>query len=126
MSDTKNSAVLSALQDAVKGLLYVSETEAALEPFVWDEAGDIRRDRLLARASAAKGTAVEESTLDNLFRTVPSEDRPKFDRLAKVFEKELAGVKVYKIGDEAEKLVYVVGRTSDGRWAGVKTAVVET
>jgi hypothetical protein len=35
-------------------------------------------------------------------------------------------VKVYKIGDEAEKEAYIVGKTSDGHWAGLKTTVVET
>jgi hypothetical protein len=37
----------------------------------------------------------------------------------------LSGIKVYKIGDEAEKQAYV-GKTSDGQWAGLKTTVVET
>ena len=41
-------------------------------------------------------------------------------------QRDLTWVKVYKIGDEAEKLVYVVGKTNDGRWAGVRTSVVET
>jgi hypothetical protein len=35
-------------------------------------------------------------------------------------------VKVYKVGDEAEKQAYIVGKTSDGNWAGLKTTVVET
>jgi hypothetical protein len=35
-------------------------------------------------------------------------------------------VKVYKVGDEAEKAAYVVGKTTDGKWAGLKTTVVET
>jgi hypothetical protein len=35
------------------------------------------------------------------------------------------GIKVYKIGDEAEKAAFV-GRTTDGKWAGLKTTVVET
>jgi hypothetical protein len=34
--------------------------------------------------------------------------------------------KVYKVGDEAEREVYIVGKTKDGRWAGLKTTVVET
>ena len=28
--------------------------------------------------------------------------------------------------DEAEREVYIVGKTKDGRWAGRKTPVVET
>jgi hypothetical protein len=35
-------------------------------------------------------------------------------------------VKVYKVGDEPEKAVYVAGKTPDGKWAGLKTSVVET
>jgi hypothetical protein len=50
----------------------------------------------------------------------------KFDKLAQVLKAQLSGVKVYKVGDEAEKQVYVVGKPSDGQWAGLKTSVVET
>ena len=57
---------------------------------------------------------------------MPPEDKPKFDKLAKVIKEQLSGVKVYKIGDEAEKEVYVAGKTADGQWAGIKTSVVET
>jgi hypothetical protein len=31
-----------------------------------------------------------------------------------------------KVGDDAEQDVYIVGRTRAGRWAGLKTTVVET
>jgi hypothetical protein len=33
---------------------------------------------------------------------------------------------VYKVGDEPEKDVYIVGMTNDRQWAGLKTTVVET
>ena len=45
------------------------------------------------------------------------------DRFALV---ALSGVKVYKIGDEAEREVYIVGKTTNGQWAGLKTKAVET
>lgn len=69
---------------------------------------------------------MEETTLDTFFRAVPKEDRPKFEKLLKVLREQLSGVKVYKLGDEPEKPVYVVGKTADGKLAGVKTTVVET
>jgi len=50
----------------------------------------------------------------------------QFDKLAHMLKEELSGAKVYKVGDEAEKQVFVVGKTSDGQWAGIKTTVVET
>ena len=121
----KQKPVIEALQIAVEGLQYISETEAELNPFTW-EAGDLSKERLLKLAGAAKGTAVEEATLDSFFRTVSQEDKPKFDKLAKVLKEQLAAVTVYKIGDGAERAVYVVGKTSDGQWAGVHTTVVET
>ena len=46
--------------------------------------------------------------------------------LAQVLKEQLSGVKVYKVGDEAEKQVFIVGKTSDWQWAGLKTSVVET
>jgi hypothetical protein len=61
-----------------------------------------------------------------LLRTVPSEDRAKLDKLAGVVKQQLSGVKVYMVGDDPEKAVYVVGKTADGKWGGLKTRVVET
>ena len=50
----------------------------------------------------------------------------RFEPLLKVLREQLSGAKVYKLGDEAEKPVFVVGKTADGKSAGVKTTVVET
>ena len=68
----------------------------------------------------------EQQSLNEFFRAVPPEDRAKFDELARVLKEQLSDIKVYKIGDEAEKTAYVVGKTKDGKWAGLKTTVVET
>jgi hypothetical protein len=101
------------LQKASKGLRYTSETDAPLEPFVWDE-------------NQVADKATETTTLDGFFRAVPSEDRAKFQKLAQVLKEQRSGIKVYKLGEEAEKEGYIVGKTKDGRWAGLKTSVVET
>jgi hypothetical protein len=66
------------------------------------------------------------TTLDDLFATVPNEDKAKFQKLRQAIEQQLSGVKVYKVGDESERVMYIVGKTKDGRWAGLKTTVVET
>jgi hypothetical protein len=121
----KSNPVVDALKSAVQGLLYISETEAELEPFLWD-AGELTEKRLLELTGADKATTVEEETLDDFFRPVSKEDKPKFANLAKVFKEQMTGVKVFKVGDEPEKQILVVGMTNDGQWAGVKTSVVET
>jgi histidine triad (HIT) family protein len=106
--------------------VFPSETDAPLESFAWKGGGELTSENLLKLAGADPSTPVEATTLDSFFRVVPKEDRAKFDRLAKALQEQLSGVKVYKLGEEAEKPVYVVGKTADGQWAGLKTTVVET
>jgi hypothetical protein len=89
---------------------------------LWASAGWSGREL----AGAASGTAVEEDSIDNFFAAVPPEDQAKFAALRQTLEGQLSGVKVYRVGDEPEKEVYVVGKAADGRWAGLKTTVVET
>jgi hypothetical protein len=122
----KKHSVLDALQKASKGLVFMSETNAKLEPFLWKDGGDVTKENVLKHAGDEDETPVEETTLDTFFRVVPQEDQPKFEKLLKVLREQLAGAKVYKLGDEPEKPVYVVGKTTDGKLAGVKTTVVET
>jgi hypothetical protein len=88
------------------------------------DAGELTPDRLLKLVGQPQGTAVEETSLDDLFATVPSEDKAKFQKLLQVIQEHLSGVKVFKVGDEAERDVYIVGKAKDGRLAGLKTTVV--
>jgi Nuclease A inhibitor-like protein len=122
----KKNSILAALRQASKGLTYTSESEAGLEPFLLKEAGDPDPKRIVKLAGAEEGTPVETESLSDFLYAVPPEDKPKFDKLAQVFKDQLSGVKVYKVGEDADKEVYVVGKTADGQWAGVKTSVVET
>ena len=122
----KNDAVLAALKKASTGLQYTSETEAGFEPFAWDDAGPLTEDRLRQLAGAEDEAAVDTESLDGFFHAVPPEDKPKFQKLAQALQEQLSGVKVYKVGDDAERAAYIVGKTADGRWAGLKTTVVET
>jgi hypothetical protein len=118
--------VLDELKRASKGLVFISESDAPLEPFLWKDTGKLTHERLVELSDAEEGSEVEEMSLDDFFRAVPQEDKPQFDQLAKVHKQQLTGVKVYKVGEEAEKEAYIVGQTPEGRWAGLKTTVVET
>ena len=99
MSNESNDPVLTALQKACKGLLFISETEAELEPFVWDDGGVLSNDRLLKLAGAAKGTPIETMELPAFFRAVPKENKAKFDALTKVLNENMTEIKVYKLGE---------------------------
>jgi hypothetical protein len=118
--------VLDALKEASKGLLFPSESEAPLEPFAWEGGGKLTDKQVLKLAGAEEGTTVEQMSLADLFQTVPPEDKAKFDKLAQALQEQLSGIKAYKVGDEAKREVFIVGKTKDGQWAGLKTTVVET
>jgi hypothetical protein len=51
---------------------------------------------------AEDDTPVETMTLEDFFHAVPPEDKAKFDALAKTLQRLLKGIKVFKIGEEAE------------------------
>ena len=119
-------AVLDALARASKGLRYISETDAGFEPFAWKDGDALTEDRLLQLAGEEPGTGDEPTSLEDFFRAVPSADRAAFQKLAEALRAQLSAVKVYKVGDEAGRRVYLVDKARDGRWAGLKTTVVET
>lgn len=123
----KTNPVLTELQAAAKGLLFPSETDAPLEAFAWPATGTGPPDEAALRAAAKvdKKIAIERVTLPELARTIPSESRGDFAPLFAVLAHHLSGTAVFKVGS-VNMDVYIVGRTADGQFAGVKTKVVET
>ncbi len=98
----KGDEVLDALRKASKGLVFMSETDSDLEPFVWEGGPDkLTRKDVLKLAGEDADAEVEEQSLDDFFHTVPPEDKAQFDKLAAVLKEQLSGIKVYKVGDEA-------------------------
>ena len=122
----KANPILKELKDAAKGLLFPSESDAPVEAFVWP-GGSGPPDEAAVRANAkvAKDTPVKQVTLADLARTIPEESRGDFLPLFGLLGHHLSGTTVFKVG-EVTIDVYVVGRTPDGQYAGVKTEVVET
>jgi hypothetical protein len=52
--------------------------------------------------------------LDDLFSTIPNEDKARFQKLRQAIQKQLSGVRVFKVGEEPERTVYIVGKAKDG------------
>jgi hypothetical protein len=122
----KVNPVLKELKSAAKGLLFPSETDAVIEAFAWP-GGSGPPDEAAVRAGAKIGADVpaEQCTLADLAKSIPEESRGDFLTLFGVLGHHLSGTTVFLFG-EVEKTVFVVGRTTDGQYAGVKTKVVET
>jgi hypothetical protein len=107
-------------------LLFPSETDAPMEAFVWPGgSGPPTEATIRANAKVDKDTLVAQSTLADLAQTIPEESRGDFLPLFGLLGHHLSGTTVFKVG-ETEMDLYVVGRTDDGQYAGVKTKVVET
>ncbi|MCP2044594.1 nuclease A inhibitor family protein [Pontibacter sp. HSC-36F09] len=125
------------LKAATDGLLMMSETDA---PFEFYHAENFRHEKLdketvLRLAGMPAEYPFEELELGYFFRNM-TQARPeageegmqqanRFQHLEKKLHELLEDVKVYRVG-ETQKLVLILGRTSDGEIAGLKTLVVET
>jgi hypothetical protein len=123
-----NTAII-ALQKASAGLLYPSDTDAPFEAFSWGKAtGDLTPKTAQKLAGVGPKNAANQVTLTEFFENLTSDesdDADKYKALLKVVNEQLSGVKVYRFGD-VELDIYLVGKTKEGDWAGLKTKSVET
>lgn len=133
----ENADLLAALTKTVDGLLYLSESEAPLTPFVWP---DVRSEKIeeavVAGAKLPPTTPLEVTSLDDFFESTqpdypdpPAEEveaARRFRDLRALLEKSLEGPAAVRVGDKPDKPVYVLGRTKKNIWAGVSTRVTET
>jgi len=121
----KKNPLIAILTKASEGLLFPSETDAPLEPFVWEQKDAPTAASLVKAAGMDKSTPTETMDLAAFFRAVPKAEKAKFDALAKVLKENLTDIQVHKIG-EVNLKVYILGNAKDGTWAGLTTEVVET
>lgn len=126
------------LREESKGLLYMSESDYPLEPFVWSRE-KVGADRLTSEtlAHCLRSTeGIETMDFETFFAPMTEEEdwfgpeeketSVRFQQLARTLKENLAELTVYKVGEKAEQEVYIVGKTTSGDYAGLKTRVVET
>lgn len=128
-------ADLQKLKEASEGLLYLSEADYPFEIVQLEEpVGDLR-GALLSLTGKEPGTPIERVDLNHFLRNqvrVYPESTPgqqaraqRFQRLQQVLQQELSGVEVYRIG-EIDIDAFIVGRDKNGKWAGLRTRLIET
>ncbi|MDO6391380.1 nuclease A inhibitor family protein [Pontibacter sp. BT731] len=125
------------LKEATDGLLMMSETDA---PFEFYQAENFRNKQLdketvLRLAGMPAEYPFEELELGYFLRNMTQaspeaheeakQQANRFQHLQKKLHELLQDVKVYRVG-ETQKLVLILGRTTEGEIAGLKTIVVET
>ncbi|MEO7507840.1 MAG: nuclease A inhibitor family protein [Pyrinomonadaceae bacterium] len=140
MSENENTAAdwTNLIGPATKDLLYPSETDARVVPFVWTADGGQKEITAAAVARLAghpSEAAVEEIPAELFFGKVTKkqswhtevgrERARRFTELEALLKEHLHGLRVFRIGSTAID-VYVVGVDTQDRLAGVSTKVVET
>jgi hypothetical protein len=127
--------LFGALQEATADLLYMSESDYPIEVVRLGGSEQLSPEYLRKVAGVDSSVGVVETTVEEFFRVPAGEQEWKgeaqllearrYQRLRKLLEETLTGIKVYRVG-EINIGVYVVGRSCEGSWLGVSTRVVET
>jgi len=135
--NTEQSAIVAELEKASKGLLFQSESDYPLKPFLWEgKASDkFTAQDLLNLQGYPPNTPLKTTAFARFFQPAVkeegwhnAEDRAtakRFQELVKTLKTLLSGITVYKVGG-TEQDVYIVGKTKTGDLAGLSTKVVET
>lgn len=123
------------LEEAARGLLYVSETESPFEYVELSGAPGLTPEGVRAALGEPADTPVAELPLDRFLAGHVEEADPadpaaresveRFRALRRTLEESLSGVKVFRLG-EVRVRYYALGHTPDGRVAGVATNALET
>ncbi len=130
----KNEFTLK-IEKIVKGLYYLSESDAEILPFNGDKTGSVSVKEILKQSANGTETAVEERDFNEFFvRLTKMQDwfgeqetttANKFTELKKLLEDNLKDLKVFKIG-KINLDIYVVGLDAESNLMGIKTKAVET
>ena len=118
-----------------KDLIYISETDEPIIPFTLDRADAVTAVEVLRQIGHSDGEPVETIDAEGFFARLTTfrewfgprenETAERFKALKNELEKELGGLKVFKVG-KTRIDIYVVGLDKKGRLAGVKTKAIET
>lgn len=134
---TERKALLSALEKAASGLLFMSETDAPLTPLDASTRPFATLDDQAVRELAGHpaGDPVEVISVDELFRNAvldqpwhtpkEREDARRFRELVALIKARLPDARVYRVGRISID-VLILGTGPGGSAIGLQTRVVET
>ena len=126
----------AALEAAVAGLTYASETDAPWTAFVWPDAGGSpTAEAVKKRVRCPAKSPVAQQTVEGLLGPLAEEQEwfgeaekaaaARHRSLRDLLRERLTDATVFRIG-KVKVAVCIVGRAKEGGWAGVRTTAVET
>jgi hypothetical protein len=134
-ADSCDDNLAEQIKIAVRGLYYISETDALIQPFVGKQAKAVSKQEILSQTKKAADSTIEEKDFAGFFARLTEiqdwfgdEEREiaqKFVQLKELLEKNLRDLKVFRIG-KIQLDVYVIGLDAKDNLSGIETKAVET
>jgi hypothetical protein len=125
---------IQEIQEAAAGLMFISESDFPFEAIHLAPRSSIETE-LLQLVNKPAGTVVEKTTLDYFFRNMTRIDpnassqqqstARRFKQLHEILKTKLTDVQVWRIGT-IQIDAFIIGRLSDGSYAGLRTKLIET
>ncbi|HLL45076.1 MAG TPA: nuclease A inhibitor family protein [Longimicrobiaceae bacterium] len=135
--NAEGQGVRERLEAAAEGLLFISESESPFEyvELPGDGPAELTPDVARTALGEPEGTPVAELTLDRLLAghieeadpadPVAQENVGRFRALKQVLTESLADIRVFRVGD-VQVRYHALGRTPDGKLAGLAASALET
>ncbi|MDQ3711225.1 MAG: nuclease A inhibitor family protein [Acidobacteriota bacterium] len=134
-ADFCDDNLIEQIKITVKGLFYISETDAEILPFVGKQAKAVTKQEILSQTKKAADSIIEErgfaeffarlTEIQDWFEVEEKDTTQKFVRLKDLLEKNLRDLKVFKIG-KIQLDIYAVGLDAEDNLLGIETKAVET
>ncbi|MEO1132770.1 MAG: nuclease A inhibitor family protein [Cyanobacteria bacterium J06639_1] len=123
------------LRAATEGLLWPSETDAPVAAFEWERQDEIAPATLLHILDRSSDTPIARLSVEQFFKRV-TRDRDGYDDIEKARVRQFQALEMlladtlrdpqgFRVG-QTDIDAFVIGKTSAGHWAGIRTRIVET
>jgi hypothetical protein len=131
-----DNQIRQVLSDAADGLLYPSESDYAFQYVEWNTEGKRLTKKVIRQLASKKENApVKSRSLDDFFKNVTEikdwyeeeekAETQRFRQLKETLQNHLSNIRVFEVG-KIEIDAFIIGKTKDGKCAGLSTKVIET
>ena len=134
-NNISNNKAIEKLSEAVKGLLWLSESEYPWQTVYWQDVNHLNCQTVLQHCNYHPETKIITKTIDSFFKLAMKErewydeaeraEVKQYRDLYSLLKNNLEDIKVYLVG-EVEIDVYVLGKSDDKEIIGLSTKTVET
>ena len=134
-TSTALDGATAQLQQLTQGLVFISESDAPLEPVSYPvPRGELTDAALLKLLGELADTKVETKELTLFLRNHTADQgvlgdpaqANRYKALQMFMKQELQDTKVYRVGTGPQIKAYALGKTEDSKLAGFKTVLTET